>query len=116
MNCGATAASNTLRRSVSAARSGQWVRRRCRRLIWHECLALIVPRRLCRWGDVVRRFRFGGLRLGSGLRGGVILRRRRDDDQRGRKILAGGGKRRNESDQRKPRGKSNGVGLQGRAL
>jgi hypothetical protein len=115
MNYGATAAFNTLRRSGSAARDcDDGFTAGLGGLIWHVCLALIVPRRLRLRGRVGRWFRFEGRRLGSGLRSGVVLRRRRDDHQRRVNKLAAGWKWRGKDDQRKTSGKSNAVGLQGR--
>jgi hypothetical protein len=83
-------------------------------LIRHECLALIMPRRLRRWGRFGRRSRLGRLRLRRWPRCGVVLRRRRDDDQRRRKILGSRRKRRGKGDERKRSGTSNGACPHGR--
>jgi hypothetical protein len=115
MNCGATAAFSTLRRSGSPWRLQPWIAAFGDGLIRHECLALIMPRRLRRWGRVGRRSLFGRRRgLRRWPRRGVVLRRRRDNDQRRRKILGGRRKRRGKREQRKRGSASNGVRLHGR--
>jgi hypothetical protein len=116
MNCGATAAFSTLRRSGSPWRLQPWIAAFGDGLIRHECLALIMSRWLRRWGRVGRRFLFGrrGLWLRRWPRCRVVLRRRRDDDQRRRKILGVRRKRRGKRDQRKRGSASNGVRLHGR--
>src|ERR1700733_9534692 len=114
MNCGATAAFSTLRRSGSPWRLQPWIAAFGDGLIRHECLALIMSRRLRRWGRVGGWSRFGRLRLRRWPRCGIVLRRRRDDDQRRRKILGGRRKRRGKGDERKRGGTSNGVRLHGR--
>jgi hypothetical protein len=111
MNCGATAAFSTLRRSGSPTRLRSWIGAVGASLVRHERLALVMPWRSCRRGRVGRRFRLVRQRLWRRLRRGVILRRRRDDNHHRRKILAGGGKRRANGDQRKRSGKSNDVRL-----
>ena len=118
MNCGATAAFSTLRRSGSPWRLQPWIAAFGDGLIRHECLALIMSRWLRRWGRVGCGSLFGRLWLGLWLRRWprrrVVLRRRRDDDQRRRKILGVRRKRRGKGDERKRGGTSNGVRLHGR--
>ena len=113
MNCGATAAFNTPRRSASPAPFATRNPHFGFVLIWHERLALIVPRWPRRLGGVGGRFRPVRRRLCRGLWRGVVLRWRDHDNQR-REILGGGGKRRADPDQRNSSGESNGVGAHGR--
>ena len=114
MNCGATAAFSTLRRSGSPWRLQPWIAAFGDGLIRHECLALIMSRRLRRWERVGRWSRFGRRGPRRWPRCGVVLRRRRDDDQRRRKILGVRRKRRGKGEQRKRGSASNGVRLHGR--